>query len=113
MSDPTTAVPVPTTPVAPPTTQPLSVGDTLNTVLNNAPELKASPGLAVTAATAGGDTALVSQNIARASTASSDISAAKTVDRSSGGILGSALELVWEHGVARGWRRRRRGEDRI
>ena len=91
MSDPTTAVPVPTTPVAPPTTQPLSVGDTLNTVLNNAPELKASPGLAVTAATAGGDTALVSQNIARASTASSDISAAKTVDRSSGGILGSAL----------------------
>lgn len=86
----TMPAPMPT----PPPQTPSALADSLNKTLYNAPELGASPGLAVGVATSGGDPTLRAPVIARAATATSDTKAAVAVNNSSGGVLGSALNWL-------------------
>ena len=79
---------------AAPTSTPVTLSDQLNTVINNAPELAASPGLAVSTATSGGDPTVRAPAVARAAQATSDNAAADAVHKSSGGVLGSALNWL-------------------
>ena len=94
MSD---TAPQPTPAATPPTpsgTAPVNLNDALTSVVNNAPELAASPGLAVGVASSGGDPVVRAQSVARAATATSDNAAATSVNQSSGGLLGHALNWL-------------------